>query len=82
MGTAEVMKDGMVKLPPEVAALLSLRAGDTMSVDVDADGTILLHRKSLRPAEVCGMLAARTNVKATIEEMDQAIADAFRRGEL
>ncbi len=82
MSTVKVMKDGMLRLPPEVTDRLHLKAGDKMGLDVDIDGTIRLYRRSLKPAEVCGMLGARTKVTATIEQMDQGIADAFRRGEL
>ena len=82
MNTAAVLEDGTVKLPPEVAAGLHLKAGDTMGLEVDAGGTIRLYPKRLKPADVCGMLGTRTTVKATLEEMDQGIADAFEWGAL
>ena len=82
MSTAEVMRDGMLKLPQEITDLLHLKPGDTMGLDVGDDGSIRLYRRGLKPADVCGMLGARTKVTATIEQMDQGVADAFSRGEL
>jgi hypothetical protein len=82
MNTARVMEDGDLRLPPEVASKLNVKPGDSLDVDVDAHGALRLFPKTLAIEDVCGMLRPPTGVHATVEEMDEAVAEAFRRGEL
>ena len=80
MTTAYVTKNGQLALPKGVLGGLHVRAGDTVDIETEPDGTLRIHPKTLSASEVAGML--KTKVKATIEEMDEAVAEAFRKGEL
>jgi antitoxin component of MazEF toxin-antitoxin module len=82
MNTAEIMEDGDLRLPPDVAAKLNVKPGDSLGVEVDTDGTVRLYPKKLAIDDVCGMLHPPSGVHYTVEQMDEAVADAFRRGDL
>lgn len=41
-----------------------------------------MHPKTLKPSEVSGFLASKTHIRLSIEEMDEAVAEAFRKGDL
>lgn len=81
MNMARVMEDGHLLMPPEVAEMLRVRPGDSVGVEVDADGTVRLQPKVLGIDEVCGMLRPPTGTSLTIEQMEEAVAESFRRGE-
>lgn len=82
MNTERVMEDGDLRLPPEVAGTLHVKPGDSVGVEVDADGTVRLYPNVLKPEDVYGRLASCTTVKATLDEMDESVAEAFRRDEV
>ncbi len=82
MNTAKIMEDGDLRLPVEVAAKLDVKPGDSLSIEVEDDGTIRLYPKRLRVEDVCGMLHSKPGVHMTIEQMDEAVADAFRKEDL
>ena len=81
MNTAKVMEDGDLRLPPQVAAELNVRPGDSVGVEVESDGTVRLYPKALGIEEVCGMLRPPAGVSLTNEQIDEAVSQAFRRGE-
>ncbi len=81
MNAAKIMEDGDLRLPQEVAEKLNVRPGDSMGVEMDADGTVRLYPKRTKIEEVCGMLHPPAGVHLTIEQMDEGVANAFRRGE-
>jgi len=76
------MEDGALWLPPEVAVVLNVKPGDSMGVEMEADGTVRLYPKRTRIEDVCGMLRPPSGAHLTIEQMDEGIANAFRRGDL
>jgi len=82
MSTARVMDDGDLRLPPDVAEKLNVKPGDDVRVSMEPDGTLRVFPHALKVEDVYGCLASRTTVKATLEEMDEAVAEAFRRGDL
>lgn len=82
MALAKVTSNGEIPIPPELLEALGIQPGDQVEVQLDRDGTVRIFPKPLAPSEVCGMLASRTHVRSTIEEMDEAVGDAFRRGDL
>jgi AbrB family looped-hinge helix DNA binding protein len=82
MTTGRITQDGQIAVPKDVLRNLHVRAGDTVGVEIEGDGTVRIFPKVLRPSEVAGMLALRARVKSTVEEMDEAVAEAFRKGEL
>ncbi len=82
MNTAKVMEDGEIRLPPQVAAELNMKPGDSVGVEVEADGTVRLHPKALKIEDVCGMLQPPKGVHLSNEQMDEAVSEAFRRSGL
>ena len=82
MATAVITQHGLLPLPKEALDTLDVEPGDTVALDVEPDGVVRIHALWLEPAEVAGMLASKSHVKSTIEEMDEAVAEAFRKGEL
>jgi len=82
MNTALVLSNGDLRLPADIAEKLNARPGSVVGIEADADGTVRLYPKVYSPDEVFGCLAGRTSVSATVEEMDEAIAEACRKGEM
>jgi antitoxin component of MazEF toxin-antitoxin module len=82
MNTAKVMEDGDLRLPREVAEKFDVKPGDSVAVEMEADGTMRLYPKRTRIEDVCGKLHPPSGVHLTIEQMDEGIANAFRRGKL
>lgn len=82
MATAIVTEEGYIDLPKDIRDKLHLHAGDTLDIEVEKDRVIRMHPKTLKPSDVSGFLASKTHIKLSIEEMDEAIAEAFRKGDL
>ena len=75
-------QNGEIKIPLEILGELHLRTGDMVELCMEKDGSLKLFPKRRSVADVRGMLAGKTHVRATIEEMDSAIAHGFRTGKL
>lgn len=82
MPIASLNTSGEIKIPQNILERLHLRAGDKIELDVARDGTVRLWPKRRKVAEVRGLLAGKTRVSATVEEMDAAVAEGFRTGQL
>jgi len=80
MATAHITRNGQIAVPKDVLADLHVRAGDTVAIEMEPDGSIRIYPKTLAASDVAGML--KTKVKSTIEEMDKSVAEAFRKGRL
>ena len=82
MNTARLKEDGALQLPPEITGCLNAKPGDTLSVEIDKQGMIHLYPKTARIEDVCGMLVPHSDTHVSVEQMDVAMAEAFRQGEL
>jgi AbrB family looped-hinge helix DNA binding protein len=82
MATATIAADGHIEIPNEILERLALRVGDRLDIVVDKDRAILMRPKTLKPSEVSGMLASRPHMSVPFEDVDEALAEAFRKGEL
>lgn len=80
MTTAHITKSGQIAVPRDVLEDLHVRAGDTVDIETEPDGSIRIYPKTLMASDVAGML--KSKVKSTVEEMDEAISEAFRKGRL
>ncbi|MBI5095014.1 MAG: AbrB/MazE/SpoVT family DNA-binding domain-containing protein [Candidatus Hydrogenedentes bacterium] len=80
MPTAHITRNGRIAVPKDVLESLHARAGDTVDIETEPDGSIRIYPKTLSVSDVAGIL--KTKVKSTVEEMDQAITEAFRTGKL
>ncbi len=77
MTTTTILDNGQITVPKEILLALNIRTGDTVDIETMPDGSIRIFPKTLNASEAAGML--KTNVHSTIEEMDEAIAEAFRK---
>lgn len=80
--TTRVDENGQIVLPRQILDALHVRVGDVVELTLQEDGAVRVEPKRRRASEVCGMLKSRTSVESTLEEMDRAVADAFRSGDL
>lgn len=80
MAKAHVTKNGQLALPKKVLGHLHVRAGDVVDVETEPDGSVRIHPKTLRASDVTGML--KSKVTSTVDEMDQGVAEAFRKRRL
>lgn len=80
--TARINESGEITLPRQVMDAMNVHAGDMLDIETQTDGTLRIVPKTLRARDVAGMLAGKSTVKSTIDEMDEAVAEAFRRGGL
>jgi len=79
---AHVTPPGQIAVPNDLLEALHAHPGDVLALTVEDDGALRLHPRRLRARDVAGMLAGRTNITSTLAEMDDAVAEAFRKGEL
>lgn len=77
MTTTTIIDNGQITVPKEILLALNIRTGDTVDIETMPDGSIRIFPKTLNASEMAGML--KTNVHSTIEEMDEAVAEAFRK---
>ena len=82
MATATITPEGYIDVPKDILDRLHLHAGDRLEVHVEHDWAMRMSRDPLKASEVCGMFRSRIEKAFTIEEMDDAVAEAFRKGEL
>ncbi len=80
--TAGIAPEGQIAIPKALLDILHAQPGDSLGLVVEADGALRISRGALRARDVAGMLASRSHVKSSVEEMDEAVAEAFRKGEL
>jgi bifunctional DNA-binding transcriptional regulator/antitoxin component of YhaV-PrlF toxin-antitoxin module len=77
---------GQVTLRKEIFQHVGIRPGEKLEIDMLPGGEIRGRavRKKGKIEDIFGMLAGKSNVKLTIEEMDEAIGEAvveeFLRG--
>ena len=82
LSIARVTPAGQIAVPNDLLEALHAHPGDTLTLTVEDDGALRLHPRRLRARDVAGMLASKTNITSTLAEMDEAVAEAFRKGEL
>lgn len=79
MATAIVTPEGYIDLPRDIRDQLHLHAGDTLDIEIENDHAIRIRSKTLKPSDVSGMLASRPHTPNPIEDLDEALAEAFRK---
>ncbi len=67
---------GQITIPKEVRDELGLAAGDSVLVEV-RDGVLILVPKCINFNDLAGYLGEPPNGPATLEEIDETIADAM-----
>lgn len=78
MPTLKLTSRGQVTLRKDVLRHFGVKPGDRIDLDLlpGGKGTIQATRKKGKIEDVFGILAGKTNVKLTIEEINEAIAEA------
>jgi antitoxin PrlF len=84
MAVATITSKGQMTLPKAIRERLGLKPGDQVELTPTEDGLVTMRARRRRPlSEVLGTLP-NNGVRLTIEEMDEAIAQAvterFMRG--
>ena len=82
MATAIVTQEGYIDLPKDIREKLHLHTGDQLDIEMEKDRVIRMHPKTLKPSDVSGMLASRPHTTNPIEDLDEALAEAFREGDV
>jgi antitoxin PrlF len=82
MTVATITSKGQITLPKDVRDRLGLKPGAKVDILVEKNGTARMTPVTLRPSDVFGMLASKTSVRATEEEIREGLSKAFRKGTL
>ena len=77
MTATTTIENGQITVPKEILQVLHIQTGDTVDMETMPDGSIRIFPKTLNASDVAGIL--KTNMHSTIEEMDEAVAEAFRK---
>ena len=75
MSVTTLTSKGQLTLPKDIRDRLGLKPGDRFSCSVSDQGAVLLQRKTGRLEDLIGILHVPGR-KATVEEMNEAIAAA------
>lgn len=76
MTTSTLTAKGQTTVPREIREHLGLKPGDKIDYEIAPDGTVRLRVQKLSFADSAGLLARPGQRAASIEEMDDAIAEA------
>ncbi len=81
MATLTVTARGQVTFRKEILRHLGVKPGEKIEVQLMPGGKVEAHaaRKKGKIQDLFGILAGKTNVKLTIEEINEAIAEAGAR---
>lgn len=71
-----ITSKGQTTVPKEIRDKLKLKPGDKIEYVVDEDGQVTLKARNRRMADFAGILGKPPGGPLTIEEMDDAIAEA------
>jgi len=82
MATATVTPEGLIEVPKDILGRLHIHAGDQLDVEVEGDRAMRIRMKPRALSEIAGMLRPYIQRPLTLEEIDEGVAEAFRKGEL
>jgi antitoxin PrlF len=75
MSASTLTSKGQTTIPKDIRDRLNLKPGDKIKFMVNADGSVRMVAANLTPRQLRGILP-RPERPATVEEMNEAIADA------
>ena len=82
MAIATVTPEGLFDVPKDILERLHVRAGDQLEVVVEDDRAMRIRMKPRALSEIAGMLRPYIQRPLTLEEIDERVAEAFRKGDL
>ena len=82
MAIATVTPEGLIDVPKDILERLHVHAGDQLEVEIDNDRAMRIRTKPHTLSEVAGMLRPYIQRPLTLDEIDEGVAEAFRKGEL
>jgi AbrB family looped-hinge helix DNA binding protein len=80
MATATITPEGYIEVPKDILELLHLAPGDTLEIETENDRGMRMRPKTRPLSEIAGMLRPYIHTALTLEEMDEKVAEAFRKG--
>jgi len=81
MATATVTPEGLIDVPKEILERLHVHAGDQLEVVIENDRAMRIRMKPRALSEIAGMLRPYIQRPLSLEEIDEGVAEAFRKGE-
>ena len=82
MAIATVTSEGLIDVPKDILERLHVRAGDQLEVEVEDDRAMRIRMKPRALSQIAGMLRPYIQQPLTLEEIDERVAEAFRKGDL
>jgi antitoxin PrlF len=80
MSIATITSKGQVTLPKEMRRKLHLEAGEKIDFRVDEEtGVATVVPINKRVEDVFGLMSRKKGKRVSVEEMDKAVKDKFRR---
>lgn len=81
MATATVTPEGLIDVPKDILDRLHVHAGDQLEVVVEDERSMRIQMKPRTLSEIAGMLRPYIQQPLSLEEIDEAVSEAFRKGE-
>jgi AbrB family looped-hinge helix DNA binding protein len=82
MAIATVTPEGLIDVPKDILERLHVHAGDQLEVEVEDDRAMRIRMKPRALSEIAGMLRPYIQRPLTLDEIDERVAEAFRKGDL
>ncbi len=82
MATATVTPEGLIDVPKDILERLHVHAGDQLEVEIENDRAMRIRMKPRALSKIAGMLRPYIQRPLTLDEIDEGVAEAFRKGEL
>jgi AbrB family looped-hinge helix DNA binding protein len=83
MTIATMTSKGQVVIPAEIRHRLNLHAGDKLDFTIDAESRELhVHPINKSVDEVFGVLKGKSSKHYSVEDMNAAVAEAFKEGKI
>jgi len=79
MSASTVTSKGQITIPKEIREYLKLRTGHRLDFEIASSGTVIIRPRNRDVRELKGMVRSRRRKPASIEDMNQAIAEGFAK---
>lgn len=80
MTIATITSKGQVTIPKSIRERLHLQPGDQLDFLMEGEESVRIKRRTKHPDEVFGLLGKCPRRVAHIEDIDEALRQAFKKG--